>query len=64
MIAGFLANFASSHEIDGSGGRPYIQETRPSAKTFLVRWPSAGFSPSISSVARVAIEVIGTRKTW
>ena len=31
---------------------------------FLVRCPSAGLRPSMSSVARVAIEVIGTRKSW
>ena len=31
---------------------------------FLVRCASAGFSPSISSVARVVIVVIGTRKSW
>ena len=31
---------------------------------FLVRWPSAAFSPSMSSVALVEIEVIGTRKSW
>ena len=63
-IAGSLANFVSSQESDASAGRPYSQETRPRAKMFLVRCPSAALSPSMSSVARVVIEVIGTRKSW
>ena len=53
LIAGRLANFASSQVIVSSTGRPYIQEIRPSAKRFLVRCASAGLSPSMSSVARV-----------
>jgi hypothetical protein len=62
--AGRLANLVSSQEIVDSTGRPYIHEIRPSAKTFLVRCASAGFRPSMSSVARVVSVVIGTWKTW
>ncbi len=64
MIAGLAANLASSQEIVASIGRPYIHEIRPRAKRFLVRCASAGFSPSMSSVARVVNVVIGTCRTW
>ncbi len=64
MIAGRLANFASSQEIVAFPGRPYIHEIRPRAKRFLVRCASAGLRFSISSVARVVSVVIGTSKVW
>ncbi len=58
------ANFFSIQFVEGSVGRPYIQETSPSAKTFLQRAASRAVMPSISSVARTVIDVIGTRKSW
>ena len=61
---GWSANFFSIQAVDGSVGRPYIQETRPSANRFLQRAASAALMPSMPSVARTVIEVIGTRKTW
>ena len=48
----------------GSVGRPYIQETRPSANRFLERAASRAVMPSMPSVARTVMEVIGTRKSW
>ena len=54
-----LANFVSIHSIVGSTGRVYIHEMRPSAKKFLERSASRGFTPS-SFVASSVIDVIGT----
>ena len=61
---GLSSNFFSIQSTLGSVGRPYIQETSPSAKRFLQRAASRAVMPSISSVARTVIEVIGTRKSW
>jgi hypothetical protein len=62
--AGLSSNFFSIQVVEGSVGRPYIQETSPSANRFLQRAASAGLMPSMPSVARTVIEVIGTRKSW
>jgi hypothetical protein len=59
-----FSNFFSTQSIVGLVGRPYIQETRPSANMFLERAASREETPSMSSTARTVIEVIGTRKTW
>ena len=42
---GLSANFFSIQSIDGSVGRPYIQDTRPSANRFLQRAASRGVMP-------------------
>ena len=47
------------HWINGSVGRLYIHEINPSAKKFLERSASRGFTPS-GLVASIVIEVIGT----
>ena len=58
-MAGFPANFLSSHLTVTSVGRLYIQDSRPRANMFLAR--SASFLlMSMASVARRVIEVIGT----
>ena len=56
------ANLRSIHSIVTSVGRLYIHEIRPSAKKFLERAASREVMPSIPSVARTVIEVIGIRK--
>jgi hypothetical protein len=61
---GVSANFFSIQATVGSVGRPYIHETSPSAKRFLLRAASRAVISSIPSVARTVIEVIGTRKSW
>jgi hypothetical protein len=61
MIDSSLPNFSSIHSEVTSVGRLYIQETRPRAKKFLERAASRALMPSIPSVARTVIEVIGTR---
>ena len=58
------ANFFSIQSVECWVGRPYIQETRPRAKRFLQRAASRELMPSIPSVARTVIEVIGTRNIW
>jgi hypothetical protein len=62
-IGGFDSNFFSIQAMVESVGRPYIQETRPRAKKFFDRAASREVI-SMPSVARIVIEVIGTRKTW
>ena len=64
MIGGLEANFCSIQRMVASVGRLYIHETSPSAKRFLERAASRALIPSMPSVARTVIEVIGTRKTW
>ena len=64
MICGLEANFCSIQRTVASVGRLYIHETRPRAKRFLDRAASRAVIPSIPSVARTVIEVIGTRNTW
>ena len=61
---GLSSNFFSTQLIVGRVGRPYIQETSPSAKRFLQRAASRAVIPSMSSVARTVMLVIGTRKSW
>ena len=63
MTAGVDANFCSIQSMVTSTGRLYIHETSPSAKKFLERAASRAEIPSMPSVARTVIEVIGTRKT-
>jgi hypothetical protein len=58
------ANFFSIQVTVGSVGRPYIHETSPSANTFLQRAASRAEIPSMPSVARTVMDVIGTRKIW
>ena len=64
LTSGRSANFFSTQSTVGVVGRPYIQDTSPSANRFLLRAASRELMPSMSSVARTVIEVIGTRKTW
>ncbi len=64
MMAGCEANFSSIQRTVTSTGRLYIHETRPSAKKFFDRAASREVMPSMPSVARTVIEVIGTRNTW
>ena len=64
MTAGVEANFSSIQRAVTSVGRPYIHETSPSAKRFFERAASRAVIPSMPSVARTVIDVIGTRNTW
>ena len=41
-----------------------MNDTSPSAKRFLQRAASREVMPSMPSVARTVMLVIGTRKTW
>ena len=64
MISALRRTSPRSSAIVTSVGRLYIHETRPSAKRFLERAASRAVIPSMPSVARTVIEVIGTRNTW
>ncbi len=56
---GLDPNFSSIHVRVGSDGRVYIQLMRPSAKKFLDRSASRGFTPS-GATASLVSEVMGT----
>jgi hypothetical protein len=59
-----LANFFSTQSMVGWVGRPYSHETSPSANRFFDRAASRDVTPSMSSVARTVMLVIGTQKSW
>ena len=61
---GSSSNFFAIQSTLGSVGRPYMNDTSPSAKRFLQRAASRGVMPSMPSVARTVMLVIGTRNTW
>ncbi len=63
ITGGAEANFCSIQRVVTSTGRLYIHETSPSAKKFFERAASRAVIPSMPSVARTVIEVIGTRNT-
>ena len=64
LTGGWSANLPSIHWIVGWVGRPYSHDTRPRANRFFERAASREVTPSMSSVARTVMLVIGTRKSW